>query len=203
MCDQVERFALELDVFCHADRAQTRDHRLRSDAAEIESLATRVNCFGDFLRIGRAEDENHMRRRLFERLEERVERRRREHVNLVDDVNLVAPARRRELYAADDLLAHILDARAARSVELVHVGMRALGDQQAVATRAVGIGSGALLAQQGFGQQASRCGLTGAAWAGEQVGVRDFVLLDRIFQRPLDGLLSHDVFEYLRTISTV
>ena len=144
-----------------------------------------------------------MRRRLLERLEERIERRRREHVDLVDDVDLVAPARRGELHAADDFFAHVLDARAARGVELVHIGMCALGNQQAVAACAVGVWRGALLAQQGLGQQAGRRGLASAARTGEQVGVRYLVLLDRVFQRPLDGLLPHDVFEYLRTISTV
>ena len=146
MRDQVKRLTFELDVFGHADGAQTRDHRLGGDATEIESLATRMNRLGDFLRIGRAKDEDHMRGRLLERLEKRVERRRREHVDLVDDVDLVAPTRWRELNAADNLLAHVLDTRAACSVELVHVGMRAFGNQQAVAARAIGVGSGALFA---------------------------------------------------------
>ena len=49
---------------------------------------------GDALRVGGGEDEHDVGRRLLERLEERVEGRAREHVHLVDDVDLEAAARR-------------------------------------------------------------------------------------------------------------
>ena len=87
-----------------------------------------------------------MTRRLLERLQQRVERRHREHVNLVDDVDLVAPARRRKLHAVDNLLADVVDAGAACRVELVDVGMLSRGDKLAVLARSVGVGSRTLLA---------------------------------------------------------
>ena len=57
-----------------------------------------------------------MIRRFFQRFQQRVEGRYGQHVNLVDDVDLVAAARRRELHAVDDFLAHVFHARAACGV---------------------------------------------------------------------------------------
>ena len=78
-----------------------------------------------------------MARRLLERLEQRVERRRREHVDLVDDVDLVRAAHRRKAHRVDDLLTHVVDARAARGVQLIHIGVGSRRDGLALGTRAV------------------------------------------------------------------
>ena len=67
-------------------------------------------------------------------------------MHLVDDIDLVAAARRRELHAPNDLLAHVLHARAAGGVQLVHVGMLPVGDGHAVVARAVRFGGGTFLA---------------------------------------------------------
>ena len=200
MRDEVERLALELHAFRHAHRAQTRHERLLRDAPEVEALAARVDRLGHLLRIGGGEDEHHVARRLLERLQQRVERRRGQHVHLVDDVDLVAPARGGELHAADDLLAHILHAGAARGVQFVDVGMLAGGDHRAVVAGAVGFGRGAVLAQKRLGQQTRRRGLARAARAGEQVGVAHLVLLDGVFDGALDMLLADHVLEDLRSV---
>ena len=111
---------------------------LVADAVEIEALAAREDGLQNLLRIGGAQHEDHVRRRLLERLEQRVERRRREHVNLVDDIDLVLAAHRGKVDGVDDLLAHIVHARAACGIELVDIGVVALGDELALLTGAVG-----------------------------------------------------------------
>jgi hypothetical protein len=63
--------------------------RLKSKRWQRERIVTR-----DLVRLGRREDELHVRRRLLERLQQRVEGLRGEHVHLVDDVDLVAVALR-------------------------------------------------------------------------------------------------------------
>ena len=140
MGDQLESISLEFDALRHADGAEARDDGLVGDASEIEALATGVNGFRDLLRVGGREDEHHVIRGLLKRLEQRVEGRDREHVNLVDDVDLVATARRGELHAPDDLLAHVLDAGAGRRVELIDIRMLPRRDELAVLARAVRIG---------------------------------------------------------------
>jgi hypothetical protein len=47
----------------------------------------------------------------------------------------------------------------------------------------------------GFGEDASRAGLAGSAWAREKVGVRDATLLDCVAERPNDMLLTIQVVE--------
>ena len=144
-----------------------------------------------------------MRGRLFERFQQRVERGRRQHVDLVDDVDLRATARRRELHAPDDLLAHVLDARAARRVELVDVRMGSVGYFGAVFAGSIGLGRRALLAQKRLCKQARRRGFARAARTGEQVGVADLILLDRVLDRALDMLLAHHIFEDLGAVFSV
>ena len=67
-------------------------------AREVEAVAAVDDRRQHLAGLGRREHEDRVRRRLLERLEERVPRLRREHVRLVEDVDLVRarrPARRR------------------------------------------------------------------------------------------------------------
>ena len=75
---------------------------------------------GTFVGLGRGEHEHGVRRRLLERLQERVPGRRREHVRLVEDVDLAAPADGR---VGDALaqLADVVDRVVRRGVHLDHV----------------------------------------------------------------------------------
>ncbi len=75
------------------------------------------------MRVGGAENEHDMLGRLLQRLQQRIERRNREHVNLVDDVDLVATAGRRIIHASDDLLTHVLNTRTACRVKLIYIRM--------------------------------------------------------------------------------
>ena len=61
-----------------------------------------------------------MRGRLFQRLQHGIERRLRQHVHFVDDVDLVAPDRRRVLRVVEHL-AHVVDAGVRRRVELEQI----------------------------------------------------------------------------------
>ena len=162
-----------------------------------------MNGFGDLLGVGGGQDEHHVLGRFLKRFQQRVERRDGQHVDLVDDVNLVAAARWGELHAVDDFLADVLDAGTACRVELVDVGVGALGDHDAILAGAVRVGRGALLTQKRLGEQARRGGLARAARAAEQVSVADLVLLDGVLDGALDMLLPNDVLEDLRTVFAV
>ena len=144
-----------------------------------------------------------MLRRLLERLEQGVERLHREHVDLVDDVDLVAPARRGKRHAVDDLLADVVHARARRGVQLVDVGVLACGDGLALLAGAVGLGRGPVLAQKGLSQHTGRGRLARATRAAEEVGVRHATLGQGVVQRGHDVLLAHHVGEDLRSILAV
>ena len=60
---------------------------------EVEPLTTAENGGQNFLRLGRRENKFHVRRRLLQRFQERIERGRGQHVHFVDDINLIARLR--------------------------------------------------------------------------------------------------------------
>jgi len=138
--------------------------------------------------------------RLLERLEQRVERRRGEHVDLVDDVDLVATHRGRVVDAGDDLLAHVVHAGAGGRVELYHVRVLAGGDEAALLAGAVGQGCRAPLAHERLGQDARHRGLSRAARTAEQVRVTGAALEHGALQGLDHVRLAHDLIERLRAI---
>jgi hypothetical protein len=108
-----------------------------------------------------------VRRRLLERLEQRVERRLAEHVHLVDEVHLVAAARRRVLGVVDEV-AHVVDAGMRGGVDLEQVHEAALVDLPARRALAARRGADALFAVEALGDDARERGLADAARAGQQ-----------------------------------
>ena len=172
----LERLLVIGEALGATDLHQVVVHLVGGDGVEVEALHAREDRGEDLLRVGGAHDEDHVLRRLLEGLEQRVERRRREHVDLVDDVDLVAAAHRGVVDAGDDLLADVVDAGAARGIQLVDVGVLAGGDELALLAGAVGQVARALLAHEGLGDDARHGGLARAARPAEQVGVARAVL---------------------------
>ena len=118
--DRVRRRRRERDLLVLRDELQMIGDQIRRNPMKIEALTAAQNCRQNFLRLGRGEDEFHMRRRFLERLEQRVEGRRSEHVHFVDDVDLELPFARRVTHVVAQL-AHLLDAVVARAVDFENV----------------------------------------------------------------------------------
>src|SRR5262249_9348452 len=98
---------------------------------QIESLATTKDGCENFLRLGFSKNKFHMPWPSLQRLQKRVERGRRKHVHLVDQINFVTPLGRR-IPAVLAQLPHVLDAVVACAVDLDHVKAVAAGDLAAV-----------------------------------------------------------------------
>ena len=202
--DEGQRGGLGRDALLLADVGQVLLQRLGRHEAEGVVVRARADGRQDLLRLRRGEDEAHVLRRLLDELEQRVEARGRDHVGLVDDVDLVARRRRRE-HGPLAQVAGVLDAAVAGSVELDDVEgagpvRREVGAALADAAR---IRGGALLAVQRAGEDAGRRGLAAAAGAGEQVGVVHAVVLEGPAQRAGDVVLADDVVELRRTVGAV
>ena len=101
---------------------------------KIEALAAADNRRQHLLGFGRRENEFHVRRRLFQRLEQRVERGRREHVDFVDDVDFETRLGRR-VTGVFAQLAHLFDAVVAGAVDLEHIEAVPGGDLAAIVAR--------------------------------------------------------------------
>ena len=109
------------------------------DPAQVETLAARQHRHRDFADFGGGEHEFGVLRRLLQRLQEGVEGRRRQHVDFVDDVDLVARAGRRVAHAVVDL-ADVVDAGMGRGVHFQHVHVPAFHDRLAMHAQAPACG---------------------------------------------------------------
>ena len=191
-----------LDLLAVGDLAEQLRELGQPRAGEEEGLAARAHGPEHLVELGRAEDEDEVRRRLLDQLQERVPRGVGELVRLVEDVDLEAALDRLE----DDVLADladVVDPALARGVHLDHVERRAACDRDA---RVAGLVRGrrrALLAVERLGEDACERGLPGAARAGEEVGLAHLVVLDRVAEGPDYGLLADDLVEVLRPVLPV
>src|SRR5690606_27744088 len=102
------------------DELQPLENHCRREALQIELQAARQDRDRQLLRIGGREQEIDVRRRLFEGLQQRIERVRREHVHFVDQVDLVAAARGGVLHVVEQL-AGVVDLGARGGVDFDQV----------------------------------------------------------------------------------
>ena len=200
--DEREGLVGRVDSLGVGDLAQHLDEILQARPLEDERLAARTHGRQHLREVGGAEDEDEVRRRLLDQLQERVPGGVRELVRLVEDVDLVAPLHRLEDDAVADL-ADVVDAALRGGVHLDHVERGAGGDRAARVARAVRRGRRPLRAVEALGEDARHRGLAGAARAGEEVGLAHRVARDRVAQRPDDRLLPDDLLEALRAVLPV
>ena len=85
------------------------DQQIAVDAAQIETLAARQDSDRHLADFGGREHEFGVRWRLFQRLQQRIEGLRREHMHFIEDIDFVARRYRRITHRIVDL-AHIVDA---------------------------------------------------------------------------------------------
>ena len=197
--DGVGRSRIQFHLFLFRDELQVLRDQVGRNAVQIETLTTAQDRRKHFLRLGRGEDELHMRGRLLECLEERIEGLRGEHVHLVDDVDLVFPLGRRVTHVVAQL-AHLLDAVVARAVDLEHVETVAAGDLLAAVALVAGRDGRAVNAVERLGQNARDRGFPDPARPDKKVGVGEPILFDRVLERARDMGLPDQIVECLRPI---
>ena len=186
------------------DVREMRGELARRDAPQVEPLAARQHRHRDLVDLGRGEQEFDVRGRLLERLQQRVEGVLRQHVDFVDDVDLVARRDRGIAHRLDDL-AHVVDPGVARGVHLDDVDMAPLGDRDARLAHparvdrrpALPVGADAV---ERLGDQPRGRGLADPAHPGQQEGMRDPPAGDGIAQRGDHRVLPDQLAERLRPI---
>ena len=188
--DQAQRVVADRDAFSVGDRAQPPDDVVDGDAAEVVALAAaedgRLERFG----VGGGEDEDDVRGRLFERLEQRVGGCAGQLVHLVDQVDL--KARRAGLVVGTlAQFADVVDAAVAGGVDFDQVK----AERVRAAVERGGAGRDAV---DRAGEDSRGGGFAGAARAAEEIGVGDLVLLDGVAQGAHHGVLPRDVVEVFR-----
>ena len=194
LADQVERAALKVDLLGLQYLGQVRGNGFAAHIAQIELHAARQHRDRHFLRIGRGKNEKYMRRRFFKRLEHRVERVRRQHVHLVDHVDLVATGRGRVNRVVEQLR-HFVNAAIRRSIKLEVIDKTALIDFGTGTALTTGRGRHAGLAVHRLGQNARDRRLTHTASAGKQIGVMNTTRLECVVESADDMILPHQRIE--------
>ncbi len=164
---------------------------------EIELQAARQHGHRQLLRVGGGQQELHVLGRLFQRLQQRIERGLGEHVHFVDQIDLELAARGHVLGVLD-YLAHIVHAGVGRGVDFQQVDIAAGVDIQAGRALAARIGTGAGLAIQRFGENARNRGLAHAAGAGEQKCVVHTPTVERVTERADHVFLAYEFGKTLR-----
>jgi len=157
---------------------------------EVELQAARQNGHRNFLRVGGRQDELDVLRRLFERLQHGIERRSREHVHFVDDIDLEATTCRR-VHRILEQLAHLVDLGVGRRVYFEQIDETPAVDFLARRTDAAGRGADAGLAIEGLGQDPGQRRLADATGTGKQIRVVQALGGQRVRQCPHHVLLAN------------
>ncbi len=165
---------------------------------QAELQAARQHRHGDLLRLGRGQHEFHMLGRLLERLQHRVERRPRQHVHLVDEVDLVPADGRRVARVIEDL-AHVVDAGVRCRVELEQVDEAPGIDVDTGRADSARRRRHAFDAVEALGKDARDGRLAHAARSGEQIGMVQPAALERVGQRAHDMLLAREFGKRFRS----
>ncbi|MGX1270974.1 hypothetical protein RKD18_004168 [Streptomyces phaeoluteigriseus] len=202
--DERQDSLLDRDVLLLAHLAEVLPQRARRHEPEGVVVGPGPDGADDLLGLGGGEDELQVLRRLLDDLEQRVETGRRDHVGLVDDVDLVTAARRPEEGLFPQVTG-VVHTTVRSGVDLDDVDGTRAGARQVLTGLALpaGGGGGALLAVQAAGQDARAGRLATSAGTAEQVRVIDPVVPQRLLQRVGDMLLPDDLGERLRAIAAV
>ena len=146
----------------------------------------------------------HMRRRLLERLQQAVESLRREHVHLVDDIDLVARIGRAIAHALDDL-SDVAYAGMGGGIHLDHIDMAALDDRLAMPAHHGQIDGRAAAAIfqfmiEGARENAGGGRLADAAHPGEDIGLVHAPRGKGVADGAHHRLLADEIAEMLRPV---
>jgi len=167
---------------------------------EVKDLAARKNGRDDFVFLCRGQDELGIRRRLFQGLQESVESRCRQHVNLVDDVHLILSDLWWDAHLVDQA-ADVLDRVVRRGVQLVNVERSVVVEGAARLTFVAGLHVlGGIQAVDGLGHDAGAGGFAYASRPAKQESLRQGVVADGVLQRVGDGALTHNGVEGHRPV---
>ena len=172
---QTQSACVKFDVFFAQHMLQVLKHGLCRHGAQVELQTARQHGDRHLLRVGGRQHELQIFRRLFQRLQHRVERGVRQHVHFVDHVDLEAP----HDGFVDSLLQQLRDlvhTAVGRRIQLNVVHESACIDISARLTLParmrrdgpLAIGPGAI---QGFGQNPRDRGFAHTSCPGEQIGV--------------------------------
>ena len=175
-----------------------RNHR-RRDLPQIKPLTPAQNRRQDLVRLGRRKDELHMRRRLLQRLQQRVEGIRRQHVHLVNVVDPELPTRRSIVHPLPQR-PDVIHTVVRRPVNLRHIKAPSFRNLHTHILVRIKIHPRPTSAVQRLRKNPARARLPRPTRPDKQIRMRQSVLRDRISQRPNHMILPENVLKRLRSV---
>ena len=200
--NQHRRVVVDLHVLPLADELEALGDVLRRNTPEVETLAAREDRRQQLVHLGRRQNEDHVRGRLLQRFQKRVEGRHRKHVHLVDDVHAVFGACRRKVRFLNQG-ADAVDAVVARRVDLHNVEDRPVVETAADRADAARVAVLRVQAVDGLGKNLRAGRLTGSARTRKQVRVRNPPRHQLVFQRDGHLRLADHIRKKLRPVFSV
>ena len=200
-CQKCQRTLRDLNAVLLADPGHVGLDLSSGHPPKIQSHTPGQYRLRQLLRVGGGQYEHHMCRRFLQCFQECVERPGRQHVDLVDDIDLPPSCTGRiidTLPQLPDVLHTVVGCR----IDLDHIDEIPLRDRAATGT----LPTGALTfssAVHRLGQDPGRGGLASAPGSTEQIGMAHRVRGDLVPQNPNDLLLSQDLVEHLRSVLPV
>ena len=192
--DQLQGLVIGINLLTDDDLSQPPNNLGDFNRREIKPLAPTEHRNGQLLGVGGTEDELHMLGRLFQRFQQRIEGCCGQHVNFVNDVNLVTSTTGADAHVRSQGTDFVNPAIAG-PVDLDHVnvftGINRLSDVIFVikfSTRTARV-------IQRLGKDPRRAGLAHSSGTGKQVSMPDAPGFDRVGQRLTDVLLAHQLRE--------
>ncbi|OEZ64813.1 hypothetical protein JAB2_39240 [Janthinobacterium sp. HH100] len=203
---QAQGRLFEGDAFLPQDIVQVADDVAGRHLLEVELQAARQHGHGNLLRVRRGQDELDVLGRLFQRLQHGIERVIRQHVHLIDHIDLEARIAGR-VDGLLEQLRHFIDATVRRRIHLYIVDKASRVDRRARFAHAARLGRDAARAVgadaiERFGQDARQGRLADAARAREQVGVMQSAAVQGMRERAHDVLLADERLEILGAVFT-
>ena len=196
--NELGRTALEPEPLALCDVLEMPGYKLRVKALEAVPLAAREYRRRYFIELRRCKDEHQVLRRLLENFQQGIERRRGQHVHLVDDVHALfdRDGRKHGLLAQ---LADVIHAVIGRGVDLDNVHDAAVLDAEAGRALPAGVAVFRVLAVERLGEDLGAGRLARAARSDEKIRVRGPARGYLIFKRFRYVLLPDDLVKGLRT----
>ena len=200
LCDESQGRLLGIDAFALGDIAQMARDVLHRDTLEVVNLTAREDGGENLVLLSRRQDEDGVGRWLFEGLEEGIEGRCREHMHLVNDIDLVATKGGRHLHLLGELT-DVLDRVVGRSIQLEDVEGALLFEGTTALAHATRFPlSREVLAVDGTCQDTRRCRLPHPTWPTEEVGVGELPREDSGAECGSHSFLTDDTTEGIGAI---
>ena len=190
----VEGFVGSLDAFLFANVAETAADLVYGQALEVKTLHTAQNRLRNLIDFGRCKNENHVGRRFFERLEESVEGACREHVDFVDDENLVLADDGRVLHTFNHI-ADVVDAGVRGRIYFIDVHRVSAGDILAAVALATRVQRVRALAVERAGEDAGASSLAHTTGAGKKECMMETTALNGVLESLCDMFLTDHIAE--------